>query len=248
MSRTYGIIIALLALLPAGWLSAQELQQDTLQQDTITVVSDSVFQAALEATSDMPTAPDGMKYTHYDWSEHRHSLSLTAGYVSGYWSMSTVLFTWIVEAASHGHNARYYGAYGLQYHYQFLWWLRFGAKIGWEGDGYEMWDKNRTEQKGNAKNLYAMTMASLQFTYFNRRHVQLYSGVDVGVGGLLIDQRYLPGHTDSLGNSHRTSGSVYPALNITALGVAFGNERVYGLVEANVGADAFIKAGLGVHL
>ena len=36
-----------------------------------------------------------------------------------------------------------------------------------------------------------------------------------------------------------------PALNVTALGLAVGGEHVYGLLEANVGVEALIKAGIG---
>ena len=90
-------------------------------------------------------------------------------------------------------------------------------------------------------------VASAQFTYLNREHVQLYSGLDAGVGTYISDVKYLPGYADSDGNTHPVNATWLPAFNITPIGVAFGSWRVFGYVETNIGYEAFAKVGLGVH-
>lgn len=186
------------------------------------------------------------------WENQRNSLSISAGYVSGFWLMKEVLFGWIGPAASHSRKSHYYGNYGLQYYYQVRSFCRVGAKFNWEGEDYDMWTGKKDDatavKEGKTMNHTLSLMASVQFTYFNREHVQIYSGVDAGVGTYLTDTRYLPGHSDSDGKTHTLDASWLPAFNLTPIGVAFGSWRVYGYVETNIGMEAFAKLGLGVHL
>ena len=37
------------------------------------------------------------------------------------------------------------------------------------------------------------------------------------------------------------------AFNLTVIGVRAGNDKIFGVVEANIGMDALIKAGVGVR-
>ena len=87
-------------------------------------------------------------------------------------------------------------------------------------------------------------VASVQFTYFNRPYVQIYSGLDVGVGAHFANTRYEKTYT---GEKKQSPGVWLPAFNITPIGVGFGSWPVYGYVETNFGYEGYIKAGLGVH-
>ena len=85
------------------------------------------------------------------WEDQRNSLSISAGYVSGFF-FSKLIIAWIGPAASHARKTDYYGSYGLQYHYQVNSWCRVGAKFNWEGEDYDMWtgkkDDETAEKKG----------------------------------------------------------------------------------------------------
>ena len=184
----------------------------------------------------------------YNWSDYRHSLSITAGCPSGYLLCRELFVDVWVSAADHAGNSKYFGSYGLQYHYQCLPWLRAGFKALWEGDSHDVYaDKEKTTLKGHSFGHTTALMPGVQFTYLNKRYVQLYSGVEVGLEVMLRQVHYLDGYTASNGKQTSLSYTFLPAINITPIGVCFGNERVYGLVEVNVGSDAIFKGGLGVH-
>lgn len=189
------------------------------------------------------------------WDTNRHTVSISAGPVSGWYLMEKVLFGWIVDAASHAQNGQLFGAYGLQYHYQCLPWLRSGFKVSWEGEGYDICNKSKDSdgnavytRKGYAVSQNAALMGSVQFTYLNRAHVQLYSGLDFGVGAYIRDERYDEGYSNSEGKTHPVTASWLPAFNITPIGVAAGGERVFALAEVNLGYESLVKVGIGFHL
>ncbi|MBQ3673248.1 MAG: hypothetical protein II928_02100 [Paludibacteraceae bacterium] len=186
----------------------------------------------------------------WDWRDRRHTLAISGGACSLFFPTKQILFGWIPAAAEHSRNSHYYGEYGLQYHYQVLQWMRVGFKTTWEGDGYDMYTgKEDTDvKKGYTLNHTVTGMASLQFTYFNREHFQVYAGLDAGAGGYIVDTRYDAGYADSDGNQHPVSGSAIFAFNITPVGIAGGNKVVFGYAELNIGFDAIFKAGIGFHL
>lgn len=183
------------------------------------------------------------------WSENRHSLSISGGYVSTFF-LAKSLVAWIPMAAGHSRNAYYFGNYGIQYHYQLNRWCRIGAKGIWEGDNYDFYTgSDATDvKKGVTFDHTVSLLASVQFTYFNHPHVQLYSGFDLGVGAFILDTRYEAGFSDSDGKTHPIDVTWMPSFDITPIGVAFGCWRVYGFVETNIGFESFVKAGLGVHI
>ena len=189
--------------------------------------------------------------TDYDWRAHRHDLSIVGGYMSGIYPLRSILITAWQNIGDNGGDVRYCGDYTLSYHYQALWWLRAGAKVQWEGDYWSFYsreDQAKSIAMGKTMNHCFSFMASCQFTYLNREHVRLYSGLDAGLGIFLSDKRYINGNTNSDGKQREVQTSFLPAFNLTAFGVAFGGERVYGLAELNLGYDAFLTLGIGCRM
>ena len=189
--------------------------------------------------------------TDYDWQARRHDLSITGGYMSGIYPFRTLIINIASSLGDNGGSIRYYGNYGLQYHYQALWWLQAGVKAQWEGDGYDFYDRAdeaKTTIIGQTSGHCASLMASCRFTYLNRRHVKLYSGLDFGLGMYFLDKTYREGYVDSDGNSHTLQAAFLPAFNLTVFGTSFGGERVYGLAELNLGYDALLTLGIGCHI
>jgi len=178
------------------------------------------------------------------WREGRNTLSISAGYTSGFFYGKTIIFAWIPAAAEHAKNWKYYGAYGLQYMYQVNWWFRTGVKATWEMDRYDIYSSNKADgvKTGVSSNHTLSLGATMQFTYFNRPHVQLYSGLDLCAGLYMTHSSY-----EDKSKQPVTRLSWFPALGITPLGVAFGSWKCFGFIETNIGVEAIIKAGLGVH-
>lgn len=179
------------------------------------------------------------------WRQKPNTLQISAGWISGFWNMK-MLFAWIPAAAGHSRNWDYFGNYGLQYYYQLTWYCRLGGKMNWEIDAYDIYESKAEDakKKGVTRNNTVSLVASVQFTYFNRPYVQIYSGLDVGVGAHFANTRYEPDYT---GDKQQPQGTWLPAFNITPIGVGFGSWPVYGYVETNLGYEGYVKAGLGVH-
>lgn len=141
----------------------------------------------------------------------------------------------------------YYGCWSLTYHYQALDWMRVGGKFVYEGSGYEFYtDKAKTTKKGHHTLNWFGFMATVQFTYLRTDFVKLYAGFDLGIGGVVSVDRYKAGFKSDNGKNVEREGSVIPAFDITPFGILFGRS-VYGVVELNIGTDAFVKAGCGVR-
>ena len=167
-------------------------------------------------------------------------VSVSVGIVSGFGCMYD-FFKVLVEGVANAIGNHYktetdfIGTYGLDYYAQVKSWLRPGVKVVYEGLCTKVWDTTNV-----LVNKYYTTtlsfMPSVQFSYLNRRHVKLYSGIDLGVTFLFDNNKQSSGNATTLF-----------ALNATPIGVRFGNDRMFGLVETNLGMDALVKAGFGMR-
>lgn len=211
-------MIAICLLLCAGSMYAQEVQSEVGPQEQ---APQTVVVVRKETPAPMPTPKA------YDWRDHRHSISFSVGLPSIY-STAFGSHSWnfyIPAPGSSGGSSRsniFTGAWSIDYGYNLLRWLRLGASVN-----YECWvGSNRTHDVG--------VIAHVDFTYINREHVRLYSGIAVGVG-MHISQ-YSDGAVEGL---------YLPAANLTPIGLNFGNERVFGLVETNIGSASVLRVGIG---
>lgn len=120
-------------------------------------------------------------------------------------------------------NYRYTGHIYGEYMYRFNSWLGVGAQVDF---GATMFDYNsyNLDDKGNqylasSQHRYfydVCIMPSVRFTYYHHEWVNLYSGVQLGVGI----------HGDYLGRSE-----VGAAFGITALGLSVGRDHWFGTAE-----------------
>ncbi|MBR5982385.1 MAG: hypothetical protein IK025_01515 [Bacteroidales bacterium] len=178
---------------------------------------------------------------NYDYStEPRNEISTSIGTPSGFGSIFD-LFKVVIEGVANGlannykTDTKFVGTYGLDYYYQVNSWLRPGAKIVYEGLTTSVYDT--TNALVNHYNTSTLSvMPSVQFSYLNRKYVKLYSGIDLGVAVIFDDNKQ--------GSSLSTT---LFAFNITPIGIRVGNDRIFGLVETNIGMDALIKGGFGVR-
>ena len=187
------------------------------------------------------TMPESKSEVIYDYSlAPRSEISTSIGTVSAFGGIFD-MFKVIIEGVANGlgnnykTDTKFIGTYGLDYYYQVNKWFRSGAKIVYEGLTTSIYDT--TDALVNHYNTSTLSlMPSVQFSYLNRKYVKLYSGIDLGVAFIFDDNKQ--------GSSVSTT---LFAFNLTVIGVRVGNDRIFGLVETNIGMDALIKAGFGVR-
>ena len=163
------------------------------------------------------------------WEDRRHSIDISVGLPSLY---STIAgsHSWSFYIAPPGsgnspspkRNSLFCGHYSIDYSYNVLRWLAVGAELN-----YEYWTGDYTTHD-------TYLAAKVKFTYINREHITLYSGVGVGVGT----------HVEKNSNGS-VQGIILPAAVLTPIGIHAGGRHVYGLAEVNVGSSSFFRLGIG---
>lgn len=185
--------------------------------------------------------------------EYPHQISINAGAISGFYLGAG----WLIDVAEsvNGYNGqlKYFGDYSLTYHYQLLDWMRIGFKGVYEGSGNRIYteklkDNPSAFQCGYHSTNWASLMVSVQFTYIHKDMVRLYSGVDLGLGAVMLADNYRDGYyyenEEGERFQHHLTSQFFPAFDITPIGVNVGR-RIYGIAEVNFGTDALIKLGIG---
>lgn len=163
----------------------------------------------------------------YDWTAHRHNVSISVG-LPGLYSTLMGNHSWefYIAAPSSTTTTKpsewFCGAWAIDYAYQVKRWLRVGGTAN-----YEYW-------YGNYNTHDVSLMVKVDFTYINKENIRLYSGIATGIG-MHLEQN----------NSGAVAGMYIPAVALTPIGLNFGGERVYGLVETNIGASSFVRVGVG---
>ena len=185
------------------------------------------------------TEPDTDAPT-YDYRDApRNEIGASIGVISAFGGVFD-FFKVVIEGVGNGiggnrTDTKFIGTYGLDYYYQVNKWFRPGAKVVYEGLTTSIYDS--TDALINHYNTSTLSvMASSQFSYLNKKHVKLYSGIDLGIGTIFDDNKKGSGTT-----------STFCAFNVTVIGIRVGNDNIFGLVETNIGMDALIKAGFGAR-
>lgn len=138
-----------------------------------------------------------------------------------------------------------YGEYGLNYHYNVKHWCQIGVKAIVESASITHYtDTFRSAIQDKYTMALISVMPSVRFTYLNRPWVRLYSGVDLGACYLLNTSNF-DSQKESQESDNKSSNFVF-AFNVTPIGINVG-KKFYGMVETNIGYEAFIKAGIGVR-
>ena len=132
-------------------------------------------------------------------------------------------------------NAHMVGAVGVEYVHYVNDWLGFGAMVLCDymtADAYSVDSDGNKTPNGKFDLGFASAMPVVKFAWLNRPRVGLYSKLAVGAGYSFAN------------------GSEDPASNITwsgqltPIGVDFGGESFRGFVEAGVGMQGLVSAGV----
>ncbi|MBO4578345.1 MAG: hypothetical protein J5688_06510 [Paludibacteraceae bacterium] len=212
-------LLSAVVLLSAAAAFAQEQQTEANPQAPQTVV-------VVRKETPAPVQAAAPVAQVYDWRTRRQSVSISVGlpsiYATGFGSHSWDFYIPASGASSSPRSEIFCGAWSVDYGYNILWWLRLGA-----GLSYECW-------AGKAQTHDMSLSARVDFTYINREHVVLYSGLSAGIGMHL--EHYTNGDIE---------GMYLPAVNVTPIGLNFGSRKVYGLVETNIGSASVLRVGVG---
>ena len=134
--------------------------------------------------------------------------------------------------------------FSLDYHYRATKWFWLGLTSGY----------NYYHEKGNAqfspenptwqyKEHHFLIMPSLRFSYFNRPHLTLYSGLAVGLyikhGREYLDDDCL---IEPITTDHNR---VFSAFQLTAFGLKAGGNHWFGSFEAGFGIKGIVNLGVG---
>lgn len=167
----------------------------------------------------------------YNWQDNPSSLSITIGAPS----LVTVIestFDNIMER--NNYTSSFSGSASIRYDYNVLRWMAVGGRFSYDGWKIANNDPENTNIK-NESGHHSSVLMEILFTYINREHVQLYSGVALGM------QYYVHSEDALFEKGIMAAGSVIP------IGVHVGGKRVYGLAEVSLGTEAMMSFGVGVH-
>jgi hypothetical protein len=145
----------------------------------------------------------------------------------------------------------------LDYHYRAAKWFWLGLSTSYSFMKEKLYVGNVVSPDAfhwDCKEHHFLIMPSLRFSYLNRPHVTLYSGVAVGVlinrgnryyGDLSTLPEFVPaawGFLPAELPDHTSAGS---AFQLTAFGVKAGAKHWFGSFEAGVGIKGFVNFGVG---
>ena len=145
----------------------------------------------------------------------------------------------------------------LDYHYRAAKWFWLGLTTGYSFMKEKLYVGDVVSPDAfywNCKEHHFLIMPSLRFSYLNRPHVTLYSGLAVGVlinrgnryyGDLSGLPEFVPaawGFLPAELPNHTSAGS---AFQLTAFGVKAGAKHWFGSFEAGAGIKGFVNAGVG---
>ena len=131
-------------------------------------------------------------------------------------------------------NAHMFGVAGIEYVHYVNNWLGFGGMVLCDymtADAYSVDSDGNKTPKGKFDLGFVSAMPVVKFAWFNRPHVGLYSKLGVGAGLSFDDD-------SSFGENFTWSGQITP------IGIDFGGESFRGFVEAGVGMQGVVSAGV----
>jgi len=142
-------------------------------------------------------------------------------------------------------NSHMLGAAGLEYVHYVNGWLGFGGAVMCDymtSDAFTVASDGTKTPSGKYNFGFASVMPVVKFAWLNRAHVGLYSKLAFGAG-MAFDNGN--GSGDSSGDSEsKALENVTFAGQVTPVGIDFGGETFRGFVEAGIGMQGVVNAGV----
>ena len=131
-------------------------------------------------------------------------------------------------------NSHMLGAAGLEYVHYVNDWLGFGGALVCDymtADAYTVDGDGNKTPNGKFNLGYASAMPVVKFAWFNRDHVGLYSKLAIGAGY-------------SFASDGEVKENISWAGQVTPIGFDFGGQSFRGFIEAGVGMQGIVNAGV----
>lgn len=231
--RLYFNILLLSAALLSGIASAAAQQNETIegQQSESAITAPPYEPATLgEALTVDPRA----KKSKQPFTQ-QHELRFSAGLVPLILSLDTYDDPSIYYAYYHRHTNDTFCSYSLSYGYRFKKWLDLSAAFSYCASFYKAYDYADDSLFKRGGEHFLTLMPKVRFTWVNSKWVRMYSSLALGA-------TYNTGDfNDYTGGS---SPSIYPAIQISPLGIAVGRS-LFGFAELGIGTQGLLQFGLG---
>jgi len=120
------------------------------------------------------------------------------------------------------------------YRYRLLKWLWLGCDVSYCGFYGSFRDPYTDQKVGNYRDHFIAIMPAIRFSYLNKEHVTLYSGLATGIG-----LEYCKSYPDYKAHNN------YFAFQCTFFGVSAGSQSWFGFAELGCGFKGYVNAGLG---
>jgi len=118
-----------------------------------------------------------------------------------------------------------------------------GGRISYDGWACNGYNTNNSANHHITTHCISGLMC-INFTYVNKKNVQVYSGTGLGMRYRITKENDTP--VDGEETIDRIFHSTVSGF-ITPIGVHVGNDRVFGLAEVSLGTEAIISVGIGGH-
>lgn len=116
-------------------------------------------------------------------------------------------------------------------------WLWLGGEVGFSASYRNRYDVNTLLRNGRSSTLYISVLPMVRFSYLNRPHVHLYSGLSLGNMIILYSEH---------GTGESSDPEIYPFVSghMTFFGVSFGGRNLRGTIETGWGIKGLLTVGL----
>lgn len=171
-------------------------------------------------------------FVNQSWSWYDFNFSFWDAFfnTSNRWTSSNRPSSW-TETSDEYPMVRYTPVFSLGYHYRLAKWFWLGGTFAFSELSTAYCDRITDEIKQKIHSLHFTVLADARFSYLNRKHVTLYSGLSFGLD-FDCDQ----------------NGTYYGATfaeQITILGVKAGAKHWFGNLELGAGFKGFVSGGIG---
>lgn len=122
----------------------------------------------------------------------------------------------------------------LGYRFRVLKWLWVGGDVSYCGFFGAFKDRYTDQKVGDYRDHFISIMPAVRFSYLNRDHFTLYSGI---AGGFALE--YCKSYPDYKAHNNHL------AFQLTLLGVSAGSQRWFGFAELGCGFKGYVNAGFG---
>ncbi|MBO7646932.1 MAG: hypothetical protein J6S56_02390 [Bacteroidales bacterium] len=140
---------------------------------------------------------------------------------------------------------RYVPVFSFNYHYRVAKWFWVGGLTTFTGIHNTWRDRLTDKITGHGSEFYFSIMPDIRFSYLNRKHVTLYSGLGFGMEIEHIKDPQVSRFFTDRSNQEYNVTSIFYSYQLTAFGIKAGGNHWFGNMELGIGSKGFVSAGFG---